>query len=57
MKPYLDKSTIWQKIGRWMEPLYIVETNSTERLEDRIANIEKRLRSIETESHERSQQP
>ncbi len=54
MKPYPDKPTIWQKLNRWMELLYTVEASSTERLEGRITNIEKRLRSIETESHERS---
>lgn len=57
MKPYPDRPTIWQKLNDWMEPLYTVEAGSTERLEDRITNIEKRLRSIETEIHERSQQP
>lgn len=53
MKPYLNKPTIWQKTGHWMGPALLAETNPTERLQKRVASMGKRLRIIETASHER----
>lgn len=57
MKHGTNKPTVWQRVNRWIEPLYIVETGSAERLEKRISNLEKRLRSIEAGRHEQPQKP